>query len=152
MSHLSQNIFCEWSLPRFPQQGLQTSGWMHQASDASEHCVSLAVVLLLMWFSSHGSFVNTASPVSPCRQPWAWQCMVITTSAQSAGMQEPNKQNRQIAKGICRALDMIWMQHVFSISHSSDSWDFFFFSSGWKGESRLHSAWLCVHDSASLCI
>lgn len=47
--HTSKNIFCEWSLPRFPQQGLQTSGWMHQASDASEHCVSLAVVLL-MWF------------------------------------------------------------------------------------------------------
>lgn len=60
--------------------------------------------------------------------------MVITTSAQSAGMQEPNKQNRQIAKGICRALDMIWMQDVFSISHSSDSWDIFFSPVGGKGK------------------
>ncbi len=87
------------------------------------------------------ALASAASAVFPSRHPWAWQCMVITTRAQSAGMQEPNKQNRQTVEGICCALDMIWMQDVFSISHSSDSWDFF---SGWKGESRLHSRSVCA--------
>lgn len=84
---------------------------------------------------------SAARPVFPCRQLWARQCMVITTRAQSASMQEPSKQNRQTVEGICCALDMVWMQAVFSFSHSSDSWDFFW--RGWKGESRLHSCSLC---------
>lgn len=102
------------------------------------------------------ALASAARPVFPSRQPWAWQCMVITTRAQSACMQEPNKQNRQTVEGICCALDMIWMQDVFSISHSSDSWDFYFFFSGWKGESRLHSCsvcackCVCVRDPAGL--
>lgn len=35
------------------------------------------------------------------------------------------------------------MQAVFSISHSSDSWDFLFFLVGGKGESRLYGQVPC---------
>lgn len=85
-----------------------------------------------------------SSPVFP-----SWQRMVITSWAQSAGMQQPNKQNRPTVEGICCALGMIWMQGVFSISHSSDSWDFLF-SVGGKGKADYTvtqrvpvCTWLC---------
>lgn len=96
---------------------------------------------------------SAASPVFPCRQLWARQCMVITTRAQSASMQEPSKQNRQTVEGICCALDMVWMQAVFSFSHSSDSWDFF--GVGGKGKADYtvaHRVLLCVRDSAGLWV
>lgn len=51
-----------------------------------------------------------------------------------------NKTGKQ-RRGICCALDMIWMQDVFSISHSSDSRDFFLV--GGKGKADYTVA-VCV--------
>lgn len=66
------------------------------------------------------------------RRPRARQCTAITTRAQSAGEQQPSKQSRRTARGMCCALDMVWTQALRRFSHLSDSWDYFrtFFCSG----------------------
>lgn len=87
------------------------------------------------------------------QRPWARQCTVITTRAQSAGEQRPSQQSRRTARGMCCALDMVWTRALRRFSHSSDSWDFFrsFFCSGRRGESRLHSVCACAGSQVHLC-
>lgn len=74
--------------------------------------------------------------------------MVITTGAQSAAAQEPNKQSRQTVWE-CSALDIIWMLQHFTLNWFSG------FSGGGRGKpitQRLSEcgSWLnsCVHASA----
>ena len=89
------------------------------------------------------ALASPASPVFPSRQPWAWQCMVITTRAQSAGMQEPNKQNRQTVEG--NLLRSWYDLDAGCFQHFTLKWflGFFFFLVGGKGKAD-YTVTVCV--------
>lgn len=131
-----------------------TQAGCSKASDASEHCVTLAVAAVVnvdleSWQLLRAQLVLSFPPDNRgLDNAWSLRQELNLPVCRS----QINKTGKQW-RGICCALDMIWMQDVFSISHSSDSWDFFFFFLvGGKGKADYTvTVCVCVTRQVYVC-